>query len=155
MKAEEEKHFREQLAELIEGGFSPNLILLREFDWKKTAVILDGLHFSAWSLLGHIRARHRQILAFMQEPEKNPEIWQQAEWPENYEPANRKEWYDEIEKFHSEIEKMKAIILDSERSIFKIHANGKSLADAAMISLHHTGYHIGQLKAVGRQLGVW
>lgn len=117
--------------------------------------MLDGLHFSAWILLGHIRARHRQILAFMQDPKKNQQIWQEAEWPKNHEPANREEWYAEIEEFQKEIKEMKKIILDRDISIFFIHENGKSFSDAAMISLHHTGYHIGQLKAIGRQLGVW
>ncbi|MDX5423418.1 MAG: hypothetical protein LPK14_14270, partial [Hymenobacteraceae bacterium] len=51
-----DKLIREQLVELLRGGFAPNVILLREFDHTKAGIILDGLHFSAWILLGHIRA---------------------------------------------------------------------------------------------------
>ncbi len=155
MKTEEEEHFRKQLSELVEGGFAPNIILLKEFNWEKTALILEGLHFSAWILLGHIRARHRQVLEFMKDPEANPDLWQEAEWPSNYEPQNEKEWYREIEEYEKEIQEMKNIILDPRTPLFKRHSNGKTLAGAAMICLHHTGYHIGQLKAIGRQLGVW
>ncbi|WP_255474063.1 hypothetical protein [Pontibacter qinzhouensis] len=38
---------REHLVELLTGGFAPNVILLRAFDYKKAAILLDGLHFSA------------------------------------------------------------------------------------------------------------
>lgn len=57
-----ETQVREQLAELLKGGFAPNVILLREFDYRKAGILLDGLHFSAWILLGHIQARHQTLL---------------------------------------------------------------------------------------------
>ena len=38
---------REELATLLQGGFAPVVTLLREFHYDKTAVVLEGLPFSA------------------------------------------------------------------------------------------------------------
>lgn len=146
---------RTQLVELLQGGFAPNVILLREFHFEKAGVLLDGLHFSAWILLGHMQARQRTLLNFMKDPERNPEIWPDAHWPENHVPQTEQEWNQAIDSFESELSEMIAVVQNPEKDLFKVHRNGKTLSWAAMTALHHNGYHIGQLKTVGRQLGVW
>ena len=146
---------RKQLLELLEGGFAPNGILLREFDHKKAGIILEGLHFSAWILLGHIRARQKVLLNFMKAPEKYPDVWPDAPWPENHEPKNREEWESAIAVYEQELEEVKGIVRDEKTDLFEIHSNGKTRSWAALTILHHSGYHIGQLKTIGRQLGVW
>ncbi|MFD2515160.1 hypothetical protein ACFSRY_14905 [Pontibacter locisalis] len=152
---ETDKLIREQLVELLKGGFAPNVILLREFDYKKAGIILDGLHFSAWILLGHIRGRQLTLLKFMKDPENNLNVWPDAPWPENHIPENEQEWNDAVTKFEDELEEMIQLVKDPSTDLFSIRSNGKTISWAAMTSLHHTGYHIGQLKTIGRQLGVW
>lgn len=150
-----ESIIREQLVELLKGGFAPNAILLREFDHKKAGIVLDGLHFSAWILLGHIQARQHTLLNFMKDPENNLNVWPDAPWPENHVPDSKAEWEEAISRYEAELEEMIRTVEDPETQLFQKQANGKTLSWAAMTTLHHTGYHIGQLKTVGRQLGVW
>ena len=109
---------REEIIELLRGGFAPNIILLREFDYKKAGIVLDGLHFSAWILLGHIRNRHQVLLKFMKDPENNSEVWPEAHWPENHEPKSANEWNREIDKFESELQEMIEIVKNPEVSLF-------------------------------------
>ncbi|WP_266205942.1 hypothetical protein [Pontibacter kalidii] len=146
---------REQLVELLEGGFAPNVILLREFDYKKAGIMLDGLHFSGWILLGHIRARQQTLLQFMKHPELDTDVWPDAHWPENHQPESEQEWYKAIDAYAQELDEMISLVKDPATDLFAVHPNGKTLSWAAMTTLHHTGYHIGQLKTIGRQLGVW
>lgn len=146
---------REQLVEFLEGGFAPNVILLREFSYEKTGIILDGLHFSAWILLGHIRARQQVLLEFFKDPENNRDVWPDAPWPENHQPKNREEWDEAIGEYEKELQETINIIRDPKTPLLEPQTNGKTFSWAAMTILHHTGYHIGQLKTVGRQLGVW
>ncbi|GAB2769919.1 hypothetical protein [Salinimicrobium soli] len=146
---------RQQLVELLEGGFAPNVILLREFDHKKAGIILDGLHFSAWILLGHIHARQQVLYNFMRNPDGYPEVWPEGHWPENYEPKSRQEWETAIESYEKDLNKVIDLVKDPKKPLFKICKNGKTISWAALTLLHHTGYHIGQLKTIGRQLGVW
>jgi hypothetical protein len=146
---------RDQLVELLQGGFAPNVILLREFHYDKAGIILSGLHFSAWILLGHMKARQSTLLNFMKDPANNPDIWPDAHWPENQEPQSQQEWDAAISEFEQDLMAMIRLVQDPGRSLFEVYANGKTLSWAAMTALHHNGYHIGQLKTIGRQLGVW
>lgn len=150
-----ENMLREQFVEFLKGGFAPNVILLREFSYDKAGVILDGLHFSGWILLGHIRGRQKVLLDFMKDPENNSDVWPEAHWPDNYQPENREEWDKEIDKFERELQEVIDLVKNKSIPIFANQSNGKNRSWAAMTILHHTGYHIGQLKTIGRQLGVW
>lgn len=150
-----ERLVREQLVELLIGGFAPNVILLREFEYKKAGIMLDGLHFSAWVLLGHIQARQRMLLNFMKDPDQNKDVWPDAHWPENHVPQSEQEWSKAIDVFENELEEMLQLVKSADFPLFKVQSNGKTFSWAAMTTLHHNGYHIGQLKTIGRQLGVW
>lgn len=150
-----EQIYRGQLEEFLRGGFAPSVILLREFDHRKAGIILEGLHFSAWILLGHVQARQLALLRFMRSPEVNQEVWDDAYWPENYQPERQEEWFAAIDKFAGELQEIIEVIRDPATDLFKIQPNGKSLSWAAMAVFHHNAYHIGQLKTIGRQLGVW
>ncbi|MFB9862797.1 hypothetical protein [Rufibacter immobilis] len=155
----EDKHIdtqvRAQLVELLRGGFAPNVILLREFHYDKAGIMLPGLHFSGWVLLGHMQARQHTLLQFMKDPEKNLEIWPDAHWPQNHTPQSAEEWNTAIDAFERELEEMVQLVQDPSIDLFKVYPNGKTLSWAAMTALHHNGYHTGQLKTVGRQVGVW
>lgn len=146
---------RDQLAELLQGGFAPVVILLREFHYDKTGIVLDGLHFSAWSLLGHMHNRQTTLLNFMKDPESNLQVWPEAHWPENPVPDSEQAWHDAMDCFENDLEEMIRIVKNPESPLFEVQENGKTLSWAAMTTLHHNGYHIGQLKTIGRQLGVW
>lgn len=146
---------RAQLVEFLTGGFAPYVILLREFDHRKAGIILEGLHFSAWILLGHIRNRHSALLKFIAAPKKHGTVWKEAYWPKNHNPNDRNEWDQAINEFERELEQMINIVSDPATDLFKIQQNGKTVSWAVMAAFHHTGYHIGQLKTIGRQLGVW
>lgn len=152
---ESDQILRDQIVELLEGGFAQNVPLFREFDHEKAGIILEGLHFSAWILLGHIRARQKVLFAFMKDPENNDDVWPDAFWPENHEPQSRAEWDREIDAFEKELQEMIQLVQNNNYDLFQKQKNGKTFSWAAMTALHHTGYHVGQLKTIGRQLGVW
>lgn len=146
---------RNQITEFLHGGFAPLVTLLREFYYDKTGIVLEGLHFSAYSLLKHMQHRQAALLRFMQDPANNPEVWKEAYWPENYQPESEEAWHNSINDFEKDLEAMIQIIKDPATPVLEVQENGKTISWAAMASFHHNGYHIGQLKAIGRQLGVW
>jgi len=147
--------FRDHLVELLRGGFAPVVILLREFHFDKAGIALDGLPFSAYSLLEHMRHRQRVLLDFMRDPQRNRDTWPDAYWPTNPVPQSEAVWLQAIVMFEQELEEVIQIIQNPETNLFQVYKNGKTLAWAAMTTFHHNAYTIGQIKAVGRQLGVW
>ena len=147
--------FKNQLVEMLKGGFAPNVILLREFDYEKCGIVLAGLPFSAWSLLEHMRNRQKVLLNFMSSPEEFPDVWPEAYWPKIPVPDSKKEWNNSIDIFEEELTKMISLVESKETELLKPQKNGKTISWAAMATLHHNAYTIGQIKAIGRQLGVW
>lgn len=146
---------RDHLVELLKGGFAPVVILLEEFHFDKAGVDLDGLPFSAWSLLEHMKHRQKVLLRFIKDPEGNPEVWPEAYWPDNTVPESEEAWNNAIAEFQKDLEEMINLVKDQSTELYKVHSNGKTFAWAAMTTFHHNAYTIGQVKAIGRQLGVW
>jgi uncharacterized damage-inducible protein DinB len=155
MMRSSELSFRQELSEILKGGFAPSVILLREFHYDKSGVVLDGLPYSAYGLLEHMRHRQRVFLDFFRHPQNPPELWPQAYWPQNQQPENEAQWKESIAAFEAELEEMRRRVEDPETDLYMPRHEGKSLAWAALANAHHNGYHIGQIKAIGRQLGVW
>lgn len=146
---------RDHLAELLKGGFAPVVILLREFHYNKTDHMLDGLPFSTWSLLEHMRWRQRILLCFMKDPDSHQNVWPEPYWPDNPVPESESTWNKAIDSFEQDLSEVIAIVRDENTALFAEQGNGKSIYWAAVAILQHNAYHIGQIKAIGRQLGVW
>lgn len=147
--------FRDHLVELLRGGFAPVVILLREFHFDKAGIVLDGLPFSAYSLLEHMRHRQGVLLHFMKNPQGNSDTWPDAYWPDNPVPQSEEVWLQAIATFEQELEEMIQLVKHPETDFFQSDEHGKTICWAAMTTFHHNAYTIGQIKAVGRQLGVW
>lgn len=158
-KMENDIHYddvvRGSLKELLIGGFAPVVILLKEFHFDKTGIVLDGLHFSVWSLLRHMHERQQLLLNFMKNPDNHQDLWPEPYWPQDFVPENEQVWKESIARFESDLNAMINIIDNPQSRLFQVQRNSKTLFWAAIANLQHNAYHIGQIKAVGRQLGVW
>lgn len=146
---------RDHLIGLLRGGFAPVVILLREFHFDKAGIVLDGLPFSAYSLLEHMRHRQHILLDFIRNPQGNSETWPDAYWPAYPVPQNEEAWLRAIGTFEQELEEMIQLVQHPGTDLFQVDKNGKTICWAAMTAFHHNAYTIGQVKAIGRQLGVW
>lgn len=146
---------REHLVQLLEGGFAPVVILLREFHFDKTSHMFDGLPFSAWGILEHMRWRQSTLIQFMKNPDAHPDIWPEPFWPENNSPDNEDAWNQAIDDFEKDLKEVMNISEDPATPLFQRQKNEKSIYWAAVAILQHNAYHIGQIKTIGRQLGVW
>lgn len=137
----------------LKGGFAPLVILLREFHVEKINMVLPGLHFSAYTLLRHMQHRQKVLLTAMKQPPEAANLWPEAQWPSTELQPDATEWAKALEEFEQTIadfiQEFKSLSAAPESDL-KEHAFNCSL-----ICLHHNAYHIGQLKAIGRQLGVW
>lgn len=144
-----------ELTNRLPGGFAPVVPLLREFHYHKAAVVLDGLPYSAWSLLEHMRHRQAVVLDFLRDPGRGADLWPPAYWPADPDPGSESAWHGAIAGFEQDL---RAIIVHLERPVaplFGRQPNGCTPFGAAIDVMQHNAYHIGQVKAIGRQLGVW
>jgi len=83
--------------------------------------------------------------------------WPDDYWPKTAAPPTERSWTDSIASFTRAREEMKRLARDVEDLTAKV-PTGKShqtYLRAILLVADHTAYHVGQLIAVRRALGVW
>lgn len=148
--------------------------LLRILDWEEAHVGYDkavdgipadkrgaraqGFEHSPWQLLEHLRLAQKDILDFC----VNPKYVHNLKWPDDYwpkaAPPNDKAWDESIAAFKADREKFKALARDQKTDLFAAVPTGKdhqTYLRGILLVVDHNTYHLGQLVAVRRALGVW
>jgi len=147
--------------------------LVRVLDWEEAHVGFDkaidgippdkrgaraqGFDHSPWQLLEHLRLAQDDILDFC----VNANYHHNLKWPDDYwpqaAPPNATAWPESIASFKRSLEKMKALARDV-KDLTALVPTGKgnqTYLRAILLVADHTSYHVGQLIAVRRALGIW
>jgi uncharacterized damage-inducible protein DinB len=116
----------------------------------------DGLPYSLWQLLEHMRICQRDILDFSRDPNYR-EMKFEEYWPATVAPPDEKAWDDSIASFRADLKSLKQLALDRDIDLFaKIpHGTGQTYLRELLLVADHNVYHLGQLVAVRRLLGNW
>jgi hypothetical protein len=147
--------------------------LVRLLDWEEAHVGFDkaidgiavdrrgaraaGFEHSPWQLLEHLRLAQDDILDFC----INPDYTHTLTWPDDYWPApaapNDAAWWESIASFARSREKMKALARDVPDLTAKVPTGkgDQTYLRAILLLADHNAYHVGQLVAVRRALGIW
>ena len=116
-----------------------------------------GFEHSAWQLLEHIRLAQDDILDFC----VNPNYVHTMKWPDDYwpapEPGSGPEWKESIASFMRSRDTMKALARDVEDVTAAVPTGkgNQTYMRAILLVADHTAYHVGQLVALRRALGIW
>lgn len=102
-----------------------------------------------------MQKRQQTLLDFIKDPLQNTAVWEEAHWPQKFEPDDESDWLEAVNIFEKTLGEVIAAVDDPQTDLYQVRQNGKTVLWAAMALLHHNGYHIDQMKAIGRQLGVW
>ena len=147
--------------------------LVRVLDWKEAHVGFDkaidgipagkrgarapGFEHSAWQLLEHMRLAQDDILDFC----VNPKYVHAMEWPDDYwpapEPPSGAAWQESLASFTRSRNAMKALARDVEELTATVPTGtgNQTYMRAILLVADHTAYHVGQLVALRRALGIW
>ena len=147
--------------------------LVRLLDWEEAHVGFDkaidgiplgkrgaqapGFEHSPWQLLEHMRLAQDDILDFC----VNADYVHNLKWPDDYWPAaappNDAAWQQSITSFTRSREEMKKLAREvPDLSALVPTGKGKqTYLRAILLVADHTAYHVGQLVAVRRALGIW
>jgi hypothetical protein len=154
-----EKAFRDHVARLL--------------DWEEAHVGFDkaidgipvgprgsrapGFEHSPWQLVEHMRLAQDDILDFC----LNPQYEHTMKWPDDYwpapAPASEAAWDDSIAAFKRGRERLQALARDVEDLTAKVPTgkDKQTYLRAILLMADHTAYHVGQLVAARRALGIW
>jgi hypothetical protein len=152
---------RKQLVALLREGQAHVAFddAVKDFPIEKRGLIAEGLPYSAWQILEHIRITQRDILDFSAPPTGGyqPIEWPTGYWPKSAEPPSGRAWDVSIAAIRKDLETFEALISRPEADLYKPFrwGEGQNLLREALLIADHTSYHLGELVVVRRLLGIW
>lgn len=113
---------------------------------------IEGLPYTAWQVLEHIRIAQWDILEFCRDAKHVSPKWPEGYWPKPDELGNEELWEETIVKFRHDLKQMEELVADSSTDLFaKIpHGSGQTILREALLVADHNGYHLGALVVMGR-----
>jgi hypothetical protein len=117
----------------------------------------EGLPYSPWRLLEHMRIAQWDILEFSRNPKHVSPDFPSGYWPESDAPPDEKAWQKSIRQFRSDLKAMEDLVEDPSTDLYSPIPNGEgqTVLREALLLADHNSYHIGQLVTVRRLLGAW
>jgi uncharacterized damage-inducible protein DinB len=148
--------------------------LARVLDWEDAHVGFDkavdgipddkrgaraaGFEHSPWQLVEHIRLAQDDILDFcVNAAYEHTMKWPDDYWPANPAPPTRDAWADSLASYERSREALKRLARDVEDLTAAVPTGkaNQTYLRAILLTADHTAYHVGQLIAVRRALGIW
>lgn len=119
--------------------------------------IPEGLPYSPWRLLEHLRITQWDILDFCRNAEYQEMRWPDDYWPSTDAPPTSAAWDESVAAFRADRDALKALATDESIDLFARipHGDGQTYLRELLLVIDHTAYHVGELVAVRRLLGVW
>ncbi len=104
-----------------------------------------------------MRIAQWDILQFCIDPGHVSPKWPEGYWPEGDAPPDPGAWDRTIAGFLADRQAMLDLVTNPETDLFARlpHGDGQTVLREALLVADHNAYHLGQLVAVRRLLGVW
>ena len=148
--------------------------LIRALDWQEAHVPFDkavegiaaekrgeraaGFDHSAWQLVEHMRLAQEDILDFcVSAAYEHKMTWPDDYWPKQPAPPDEQAWTDSIKSFVRSRSEFKRLARDIEDLGARVPrgSGNQTYFRAILLVIDHAAYHVGQLVAVRRALGIW
>jgi uncharacterized damage-inducible protein DinB len=148
--------------------------LVRVLDWEDAHVGFDkavdgippdkrgaratGFEHSPWQLLEHIRLAQDDILDFCVNAAYEHTLkWPDDYWPADPAPPSEKAWTDSLALYARSLEALKRMAREVEDLTAKVPTGkaNQTYLRAILLLADHSAYHLGQLVALRRALGIW
>lgn len=124
---------------------------------KLVGVRPEGMPYSLWQLVEHMRLAQRDILDFCRDSDYHAPKWPDDYWPTSPEPPDAHAWQKSLAAYRAdrrELEKM--VAAPGFQPFAKIpHGEGQTYLREVLLVADHTAYHVGEVVAVRRLLGAW
>jgi hypothetical protein len=153
------KALREHLLSLMAGG-NAHLSLEKAmvgFPFELCGLKPDGIPYSAWQILEHLRIAQWDILEFSRNPEHISPEWPEGYWPSTDSPSRQSDWDGSVQSFREDLKAMQNLVRNPRTDLFARipHGDGQTILREAMLVADHNAYHLGQLVLIRRLLGAW
>lgn len=118
----------------------------------------DHLPHTPWRLLEHMRLCQWDILEYSRNSEHVSPNFPDGYWPDGDAPAADESWDECVERFHSDLQEMRNLVMDPEVDLLAQIPHGQpghTVLREALLVADHNAYHLGQLVLVRKALVAW
>lgn len=156
MNQSSDQSLRDQLLYQLrgEGAHISFTDFVKDFPAQKCGERIDGLPYTAWQVLEHMRIAQWDILEFSRAAKHVSPKWPEGYWPKPDELGDEALWKESIEKFRADLEQMEKLVADPATDLFaKIpNGSGQTILREVLLVADHNAYHVGTLVVMGRML---
>ena len=154
--SDNDKSLREHVTSLLSGGNAHITFddFVKDFPADKCGERVEGLPYSAWQVLEHMRIAQSDILEFTRNANHVSPKWPEGYWPPQSEAGSADAWRDSVTKFQNNLKEIQDLIADPATELFaKIpHGSGQTVLREALLVADHNSYHLGVLLAISKLL---
>jgi uncharacterized damage-inducible protein DinB len=118
---------------------------------------LEGLPYSAWQILEHLRIAQHDILDFSRNAKYKEMKWPDDYWPSSPEPPDDTAWDRSVAAFRRDRRAVQKMSADPKVRLGKRipHGTGQTYLREILLVIDHNAYHVGELVMLRRLLGAW
>lgn len=159
MSATYNKELVKTLEQLLAGGHAHATFddAVKHLPAKLRGVVPEGMPYSIWQLVEHIRITQWDILEFSRDPEHKSPSWPEGYWPKETAPADEAAWKNCLAHIKSDLKEFIDLLKDPDVDLYAPfpHGDGQHLLREALLIADHTSYHTGEIIVLRRLLGAW
>ena|SRR5437763_5279000 len=117
----------------------------------------DGWEYSLWQLVEHLRIAQADILEFCVSAKYREKKWPDDYWPRSPSPPSAAAWAASLARYRRDRKAMQGLAANTKIDLFATipHGTGQTYVREILLVADHAAYHIGQVVALRRQLGIW
>ena len=152
---------KKELLALLAGGQAHATLAdaVKHFPAEFRGRVPEGLPYSAWQLLEHLRIAQRDILDFCAPPAGGypHKAWPKDYWPATAEPPSAENWDQTLAALEADAKSFAALLTSPAADLYTPFpwGEGQNLLREALLIADHNSYHVGELVLLRRVLGIW
>jgi hypothetical protein len=159
MKTNPDASLRDHLLYLLKGGGAHAGFddVVADFPANLRGKKVEGLPYTAWMLLEHMRIAQWDILDFSINPKYKSRNWPAGYWPKSDAPPTAAAWSNSIKEFKRDLKAMQDLVANPKTDLYARIAwgDGQTILREALLVADHNAYHLGQIVTLRRLLGAW
>ena len=156
LSSENDQSLRDHLLSLLRGGnahisFDDSVAA---FPVEACGQRIQGLPYSAWQVLEHLRIAQWDIIEFCRDRNHVSPKWPEGYWPKPDERGGAELWQETVDKFRGDLKQMEDLVSEPSTDLFARipHGSGQTILREALLVADHNAYHLGALAVMGRIL---
>ncbi|HEX3559499.1 MAG TPA: DinB family protein [Pyrinomonadaceae bacterium] len=114
----------------------------------------EGMPYTPWQLLEHMRIAQRDILEFSRSASHVSPEWPEGYWPDRSVEASVDDWRRSVESVRADLRAFVELVEDPATDLFARipHGEGQTILREALLVADHNAYHLGALVTLRRAL---